>query len=970
MQTAVNPQTGERVQWNGTAWVPAGRVSAPAQPAPSGQPAQPAIRFGRKPVDPAQAEEDALDLDYKRKRNATPIADPNAPKLPTGYRWKNGIVGGEAERIPGTAGADGTAIPAGEFNTARGFVGQYESLRRSADTFDDDFGGNVLGGVENTLQAYGFDFGMATPGQSEWWADFKGNDNVIRNELFGSALTDTEKAAYSATTIEPGMSPDKIKANLKRRADILQNALMRDRDFMLANGRKPEAVDAIYRPILEAQRRLEENVANADVRDLPRLPQGTQIEFGMDGGDQLTGFRFNPQQLSQLQTFMAQNPNASAAEVNAFATGAFGRTLGTPEQVEAAMAYYRQTGRMPGIDYSREDAARQAQLDAELAARGQAGGANTSALIAQGLTGLTDEASGVAGGIANLAQGRSFVDGYMQERDLVRRSLEVGREREGVLPELVGNIVSPVGAFRAPAATLRGAAAQGAAGGAYFGFAGGEGTADTIVDTAAGAGLGAVLGAGAQRLLGGRGGGGGGGTPRPAAQAYQDQLNAGVPNPTLGSTMGGSAAIAENALALSPGGGRVAANIRENVAGAAQGAQGLADRFGPGGSFTSRGEALIEGANKWRDKAQAVVGKAYDAIPISPKAPASTPNTRAFLDGQADRFDSPVLQQAFANGKMAQFSDAVDAGLTWRDIKGWRTEIGDLIGEALIVGDRLGKKQLRGLYASLSDDMKATATALGPDALRKFERANTLNRQKEERLEKALVSILGKDGTNPAERAAKLIDTISLNNSGTADIKKLAEIRKSIPGDEWDSVSSSMIRLMGQPLNKESRDFSPQTFLTAFKNMDPAAKNIIFGKSDLRKELDGFANAMEGLATVQNSGNPSGTARVVNMLFGLTNVGTLGAQALTANVVSRLWANPRFVQWATGYTKMVKGAAKAGKMPTAANIEKQLNLGGKAAAAAGASANDVLNMQAALRSAFEQSPGRLAAEPTDEQGQM
>lgn len=700
------------------------------------------------------------------------------------------------------------------------------------------------------------------------------------------------------------------------------------------------------------------------------LPQGTQIEFGMDGSGAPTGFRFNPQQLAQLQSFMAQNPNASAAELNAFSSGAFGQTLGTPEQVDQAMAYFRQTGQMPGIDYSTTDAMRQSELDAQLKARGQEGGTSTAGLIAQGITAnLGDEAAGVAGGVMNALQGRSFVDGYTQERDLARRADEIGREREGMLPELFGSVVSPVGAFRAPAATVRGAAAQGAAGGAAFGFGAGEGAVDTVVDTAAGAALGAGLGAGAQRLLGGRGGGGGG-PPRPAAQAYQDQLDAGVPNPTLGSTMGGAAAIAENALALSPGGGRVAAGIRENVEGAGQGAQALADRFGPGGSFASRGEALIEGANKWRDKAQAVVGKAYDAIPISPKAPASTPNTRAFLDGQADRFDSPVLQDAFANGKMARFSEAVDAGLTWRDIKGWRTEIGDLIGEAMIVGDGIGKKQLRNLYASLSDDMKATASSLGPDALRKFERANTLNRQKEERVEKALVSILGKDGTNPAERAAKLIDTISQNNSGSADIKKLAEIRKSIPGDEWDSVSSSMIRLLGQPLNKESRDFSPQSFVTAFKNMDPAAKNIIFGKNELRKELDGFANAMEGLATVQGSGNPSGTAKIVNVLFGLTNLSSLGTQALTANAASRLWTNPRFVQWATGYTKMAKGAAKAGKMPTAANLEKQLNLGGKAAAAAGASANDVLNMQAALRSAFEQSPGRLAAEPTDEQGQM
>ncbi len=903
-------------------------VVQPAQPQQRRGAPQPVIAFDDPEMTPAQAQSASVqqeNLALARQREARAAAEFNEKQAA-------GNIGKAAEGERKAASFLGRAVEASR---------QYEKIAQGAPGYL----GEIARGIAPDLSAVVGVTGDVR--QQEIAAQDAFIEAILRQDS-GAAIPDAEREATRRNYFPTPGNPPEVLENKRR---LREQAIA---GLGLASGRLRDETLARLGEEPEANR-----------------PAGTQIEFGMDAGQQPTGFRFNPEQLGQLQSFMAENPQASAAEVNAFARGAFGQTLGDPQQVEAAMAYYRQTGQMPGIDYSTTDAMRQAQLDAQLRERGQGEGTDAIGLVAQGITAnLGDEAAGLAGGVANVLQGKSFAEGYTQERDLARRADEIGRERSGILPEIAGSVVSPVGAFRAPAATVRGAAAQGAAGGAAFGFGSGEGAVDSVVDTATGAALGAGLGAGAQRLLGGRGGGGGGGTPRPAAQAYQDQLDAGVPNPTLGSTRGGAAAIAENALALSPGGGRVAANIRENIAGAGQGAQAMADRFGPGGSLVSRGEALIEGANKWRSKADEVVGKAYDAIPISPKAPASTPNTLAFLDGAADRFDSQVLKQAFANGKLATFRQALDEPLSWRDLKGWRSEIGDLIGEAVVVGDNIGKKQLRGLYASLSDDMKATATALGPDALRKFERANNLFRDKQERLEKTLVSILGKDGNNPAERAGKLIDTISAANKGSSDIKKLADIRKSIPAEEWSSVSSSLVRLMGQPRDNPALDFSPQSFLTAYKGMDDAAKNIIFGKNELRKELDGFSNAMEGLATVQNSGNPSGTARIANVLLGLTNLSSLGTQAITANVASRLWTNPRFVQWATGYTKMVKGAAKAGKMPTAANIDKQMNLMGKAAASAGAAANDVLNMQAALRSAFEQSPGRLAAEPTDEQGQM
>ncbi|NBS85009.1 MAG: hypothetical protein EBS59_10025, partial [Verrucomicrobia bacterium] len=76
-----------------------------------------------------------------------------------------------------------------------------------------------------------------------------------------------------------------------------------------------------------------------------------------------------------------------------------------------------------------------------------------------------------------------------------------------------------------------------------------------------------------------------------------------------------------------------------------------------------------------------------------------------------------------------------------------------------------------------------------------------------------------------------------------------------------------------------------------------------------------------------------------------------------------LWTDPRFVRWATGYTRMLKGAAKAGKQPSKANFDKQIELLGKTAGANSVIASEVTGLQAALRAANDNAVTPLAAEP-------
>ena len=222
------------------------------QQRPAAQPMGDPIVAPAPPSERRAQEDQAMQrqrFELDRQRFQADLAKQNEPdKAPSGYRY---TADGNLEPIPGgpaTASREGGAIPVSAATVAREYVGQYTDLERALNTFQDDFAGNLVGGLENTTEAY---FGIGTPGQSEWWADFRATDNLIRNSLFGASLTQGEKSAYNATTITPGMRPDKVRANLQRRAEIVRNALAREKEFYLANGYKPEAVDALFSPLRE-----------------------------------------------------------------------------------------------------------------------------------------------------------------------------------------------------------------------------------------------------------------------------------------------------------------------------------------------------------------------------------------------------------------------------------------------------------------------------------------------------------------------------------------------------------------------------------------------------------------------------------------------------------------------------------------------------------------------------------------------
>lgn len=130
-------------------------------------------------------------------------------------------------------------------------VAAFGKLYRSARDFKDDFTG-LGAGLENTAQAYS-PISVGTPGQRDWWSEFKAADNLIRNELFGASLSGGEKSAYGETTVEPGMNATEVRTNVTRRVEEARAEMGRLVNSLYEAGYNRKQIDALlgeYGPII------------------------------------------------------------------------------------------------------------------------------------------------------------------------------------------------------------------------------------------------------------------------------------------------------------------------------------------------------------------------------------------------------------------------------------------------------------------------------------------------------------------------------------------------------------------------------------------------------------------------------------------------------------------------------------------------------------------------------------------------
>jgi hypothetical protein len=117
---------------------------------------------------------------------------------------------------------------------------QAAQLHNITSTFDDSyFGyGTGLGGrVNNAITEY---TGIGDKNRVEWWKSYDMMNNIVRHNLFGSALTRNEQALWDRATVNPGTTPDVARKRLDTQWNLLQKALSRNARGVAAgyNGRQ------------------------------------------------------------------------------------------------------------------------------------------------------------------------------------------------------------------------------------------------------------------------------------------------------------------------------------------------------------------------------------------------------------------------------------------------------------------------------------------------------------------------------------------------------------------------------------------------------------------------------------------------------------------------------------------------------------------------------------------------------------
>jgi hypothetical protein len=110
-------------------------------------------------------------------------------------------------------GAGGKTLPAPTINKLSDAEGMAAGFADLAGGFQDQYGGGY-----GTMTVQNF-LGKNAPNskyadQSNWWQNYNDQKNLIRNKLFGSALTASEKKAFDDANITEGMSAAEIRKRL------------------------------------------------------------------------------------------------------------------------------------------------------------------------------------------------------------------------------------------------------------------------------------------------------------------------------------------------------------------------------------------------------------------------------------------------------------------------------------------------------------------------------------------------------------------------------------------------------------------------------------------------------------------------------------------------------------------------------------------------------------------------------------
>lgn len=448
---------------------------------------------------------------------------------------------------------------------------------------------------------------------------------------------------------------------------------------------------------------------------------------------------------------------------------------------------------------------------------------------------------------------------------------------------------------------------------------------------------------------------------RPVQAAIDSFRNSGADVPTVGQASGNWRTRGlEALLSRAPGGtGIFTRKAEDQVAGMGRRVEEVAGSLAPGSGAETAGRAIergVTGPGGFLERFHGDSKRLYAVVDanLPTNSPVRMDRTRAALDRLASPTPgAPRTSQALASSRVASLREAIEAdvaqnsqhplpkgvlaleALPYESVKALRTRLGELIADSSLMADT-PIKQLRQVYAALSEDMTQAALATNnPKAIAAVQRANAHYKAGMGRLE-VLESVIQRNGGPEKVYGAAM--------SGTREgATTLRAVMQSLPKDGQKQLAAAVIRRMGRANPSAQNDlgerFSAETFLTNWNSMSPQARSALFDRfvpryvysmSKIARLNDVASSAANMRAGAQVFRNPSGTtAAGVQMGTAGTFVwavlngnlplagGVAGGVTLT-NLAARGMTNPRFVEWLAKSTD-APASALAGSLASLKN---------------------------------------------------
>ena len=129
-----------------------------------------------------------------------------------------------------------------EFLSKSDTANKYYNL---ASSFEDNFAGKGLDalGELKRLQARNFPLDEEDRRYTDWWMAYQEQVNAVRNDLFGSALTATEKTEFLKAMVTPGMDSKTVRRNLETQARIMRESYNKKVAAHKAQGWKTQGLE-------------------------------------------------------------------------------------------------------------------------------------------------------------------------------------------------------------------------------------------------------------------------------------------------------------------------------------------------------------------------------------------------------------------------------------------------------------------------------------------------------------------------------------------------------------------------------------------------------------------------------------------------------------------------------------------------------------------------------------------------------